>query len=391
MRIDRVYLGSWTQRTNMHLEELFRFLRDGQDTAGSSPDALLAARADLALADVKFREASMNVITAHRGAVRLTVTEDGVVLAQSSVADFDEACGQLRTLHDQQLLPAMRLLYGRGAPTPKEAAGIPQDGTLVAVVSSATDDEILALFAASQDEPQSVSEAPGVRVFVGRRIEVVDFGASPQAASDLDALVGDLVFFREFERQLHAYLRMHRQIWGEVAAIREQRSMRYADFPRVRDEIMSFEKTLDIVTARLAQMDDILGARRNANEKGVSQLLDRLGMFDFNSLNASRKYVSHLWQMTLEYADGTLRLLETLYQENTQRELNALKFITLTTAITSFFGMNIAFPWDAEWRALEVSSFIVAFVVIAASFTVYWALRIMIHNRRFVLREDQAE
>jgi hypothetical protein len=42
--------------------------------------------------------------------------------------------------------------------------------------------------------------------------------------------------------------------------------------------------------------------------------------------------------MTIEYVQGTFDLFKYLYEENTQREWGALKYITLVGVLTSFFG-----------------------------------------------------
>src|SRR5687768_4547293 len=312
MRIERLYLGTWTQRTNLHLQEVYRFLVQGSGVVGLEPSKTAELRSALGVESVIFRESLINTVSVTCGGRPVTFTEDGLVIISSKANDIKTGYDALSAFRTGSLEPALNHLFSRGAPLPKQRVDIDPEEVLLVVVRGATDEEVSATFASFGDVPHSHSSAEGIRVMTGEKFELIDLGEAAVSEADMDGFVRDLVFFREFDRQLHAYLREHRRIWDKVSAIRDARSMKYADFPAVRTEIMSFEKTLGIVRARLAQMDDILGARRAGEEKTVARILAGLGMFDFNSLHASRRYVSHLWDMTDDYADGTLGMLEAL-------------------------------------------------------------------------------
>lgn len=391
MRVEHVYLGTWTQRTNLHLSEVYQFLKYGKGSEGLPAAKTAAARKALGAGEVVFQDLAINVVRTRCGDFDLSFTEDGVVLVASSGGDLKAASAALERFQETALRPAMRHLFSRGAPMPREVVDVDRSGDLVVVVRGASEDDVRAAFAAFDDRYHTHSSSQGIRVLTGHKLELIDLGDTPLDADDTETFVRDLVFFHEFERQLYAYVLLHRRIWDRITAIREARTLKYADFPGVRADILGFEKMLVIIKARLAQMEDMLGARRDGVDKTVGRVLAGLGMLDFASLHASRSYVSHLWDMTDEYAGGTLKLLETLYQENTQRELNALKFITLITALTSFFGMNIAFPWEAEWTRGATSSVGVLALIVVVAFSVYHLLRALILNRHFVLKEGRRE
>ena len=85
-------------------------------------------------------------------------------------------------------------------------------------------------------------------------------------------------------------------------------------------------------------MDDILTSRLQLMDPTLHKELPHLGPYEFENLQGNQRYVYHLWEMTTEYVNDTLRLLASLFEENTQRELNALKLTTLTAALTGFLG-----------------------------------------------------
>ena len=62
---------------------------------------------------------------------------------------------------------------------------------------------------------------------------------------------------------------------------------------------------------------------------------------------------------------------------------------TFVAALTGFFGMNIAFPWDAEWGALQADSYAVAFVIFTGAALFYLLLKIGLLNRRFIIGENE--
>ena len=200
-----------------------------------------------------------------------------------------------------------------------------------------------------------------------------------------------IIFFREFEDQLAGYLQAHRQMWEQITAIREAEQMLYKDFPRIREEILKNMKVLSFVKARLAQMKDIIQERKNTIDPHIQQELKKLGMLKFDHLEANQKYITHLWQMTIEYAKGSLSLLESLYQENTQKELNAIKFITFGALITGFFGMNIAFPWEDRWIDVKWSSFIVLLIILSLFISFFYILKIAIYNRNFLVQQKKKD
>ena len=138
--------------------------------------------------------------------------------------------------------------------------------------------------------------------------------------------------------------------------------------------------------ARLQQMEDIIETKKAIHQSKESSELVDLKIDRIDNFIGDVKYVKDLWEMTIGYAKDTLHLLESLSQENIQKELSALKFITLIGAITSFFGMNIAFPWEERWPSIFHSSFVVMGIIILISFAFYYFLRIFIYNRRFKLR-----
>ena len=141
--------------------------------------------------------------------------------------------------------------------------------------------------------------------------------------------------------------------------------------------------------ARINQMEDIILTVRDIKNNVKTKDADEIKTANrINNLIGDMKYIKYLWEMTTDYAKDTLNLVESLSQESIQRELSALKFVTLIGAITSFFGMNIAFPWEERWPEIFQSSFVVIFIIILSSLTFYYFLKTFVYNRKFKLKSN---
>lgn len=388
MRIEEVYLGTWFQRTALHLQELHEFLRTGRGIQKGEEKKLLALWRQMAPEHVTLEEdTALHFVHAVCSGIELTMTEDGVLLLRARGKDLASMRKQLEAFYASLLGPAITQLFRRGAPLPKELTEVRETYPLLVVLHDSTFSERRHLLARTRDQMLAEIRAPGLDVLVGNVIQLYDVGERGPQGPALTELLRNMVFFREFERQLSRYLNLHRILWEDIARVRNSKRIRFRDFPAVREQLLHHFETLSFVKARLQQMTDIMEARKASASTSGRRLLEQLGWDRFTQMQAAQTYVSHLWEMTIEYAQGTLTMLTTLYEENTQRELALLKYITLAAAVTGFFGMNIAFPWEERWADTLMYSLGVIAILIAAIIVFSLGLKLIIYNRRFTLRE----
>ena len=141
-------------------------------------------------------------------------------------------------------------------------------------------------------------------------------------------------------------------------------------------------KTISFVRARLEQMASILISDESIISTTDKEQLIRLGFGNFTTPKSSTDYLKNLWHMTEEYAQETLKFFETLVAENTQKELRLLQQFVVAGALIGFFGMNIPYPWQAEWATKSDSSFIVVILIFVLLFLTYFVLSQFIHRRQ---------
>ncbi len=388
--IERIYLGTWFQRTSLHLREIYNFLKNGQAIEGLETERVRNYWKNLSVGDVIFHEeTAIDFIETKIDGITVTITEDGVILMTLPAGEISQTIATLEEFYIKKLSPAISYLFSRGAPLPKELANIKNIHPHFLVGRNLPPEEIQAIFGRYNEVSISSVSNSDMEIVFGKTITTLNFLKEKEvlSASQTEELLRNIVFFREFEQQLNSYLNLHRSIWDAIAQIRDAKDFRYRDFSKIRQRILEFLKTLAFVEARLSQMNDILLLRTHLIDRQIRKNLIDLGLDKFEQLDASKNYIIHLWQMTIEYAKGSLTLLESLYQENIQRELSMLKFITLIGAIASFFGMNIAFPWEERWSSIFMSSIIVVITIIVLCFGFYYLLRHFIYNRRFIIKK----
>lgn len=387
MKIKQIYLGTWFQRTSLHLKELFQFLKYKKVALELDKERMEHLWESLQVEQVEFvGNNEFDEVVAVCKEVTLSVTEDGIILLTTDEKDIKKAKKILESFYTEFLAPALSFLFSRGAPLPKVLDQASSSYPLLCVTEGAKESDVLRLYEKNDDTLITRLHGGHLEVFLGDVISIFQI-EKPRKFSvpHTRELLHYVIFFREFEKQLKKYLFLHRTMWEEITAIRDAEQMLYKDFPRIREQILQHMKTLSFVKARLAQMKDIMQEREHTIDTHIKEELKSLGLLKFDHLIANQKYITHLWQMTIEYVKSSLSLLESLYQENTQKELNAIKFITFGALVTGFFGMNIAFPWEDRWLDAKWSSFIVILIILSLFVSFFYILKIAIYNRNFLV------
>lgn len=387
----RIYLGVWFQRTSLHLKEFRDFLSAKEGNNSLDQEKLKELRKSLNLEKVSFiHKDDINLLSAKNDGIDISVSEDGVILIHSGFENsLEQEAKKLENFYSNKLSPALSYLYSRGAPLPKDLSTIKEVYPLYLMGSNLGEKEIKNIFNFINDEAFLIEEKDGIKVYTGNEIMVVDINENHSILDNEDAqsLIRNMVLFREFEKQLSQYLNLHRDIWEDISKIRESESLTLENFPKVRAEILIHLKTLSFVRARLCQMKDILSSREKTLNDKDAKILDDLDLENrFKILSSEQAYILNLWDMTTDYAKGTLDLLDSLLTENTQKEIALLQVITFIGVATGFFGMNIAFPWNPEWSYLFRTSYIVLGIIFLFAIGTRFFLNFNVNKKRIKLK-----
>lgn len=365
MHIDSIYLGTWLPRTGLHLQEAHAFLRRVEH---NDPE-LKTLHDAISPHDIALNESiPLHELTFESEGREITITEDGVILLENKQTEpLDVARAHLEDIFTHKIAPLFKRLFGRGAPLPKALKHGKDIYPFYACVRDANEADIDALFASCGERRQSKVQMGNLNLWSGMNMAILEQRGELSPEMPLREVVLLLIFFREFASQLDLYLNQHRDIWDEMSRVREAKQIRYRDFKNIRSVILQHRKTLAFVEARLEQMEDILDEIDQTLPLALRTMMGQNGMDRIPHLRAQKRYIKNLWKMTQEYVDSTENLLESLFQENTQREFRALRLITIIGVIAGFFGMNIGFPWEERWPDTLIWSYgVVALMAVVA-------------------------
>lgn len=385
-KIKDIYLGTWFQRTSLHLFELYNFLNNKNTIKDLDSEKLKSLRKALNVKSVRLHEESrFYYLEANCSDVEISITEDGIIL-MSPVDDKNRQA--LENFYTHKFGPAISYLFSKGAPLPKELSKVESLYPVMFLTSSINEQEAQTLLRESGDELISIAKSQSLDIYYGHQVNVFNLNKKILHES-MTEFLRNLVFFRDVEDQLNNYLQSHRDMWEEVSNVRESRVIKYREFPNVRQKLLDYLEVLSFVKARLAQIEDTLEARQSLMTASVEAALRSVGLDRFQQLKTAQRYIMDIWQMTIEYVDGTSLLLESLQRENAERELTALKFVTFGAVLTGFFGMNIAFPWEERWPQVFQSSLFVVLLILVISYIFYLFLKVSIYDRKFIIRNKQ--
>src|SRR4030043_287328 len=333
MEIKNIYLGAWFQRTSLHLKEFYYFLETGESKLPLEKEKLSYLYRELGVKKFSWQEKEFfDRVWAQFDGLEMSFDEDGLILFKKECQDLKTDCELLKEFYEEKLSPVINYIYSLGAPLPKELAKLELILPYIIEVYQADRKEVEQLFDQFGDSIQSVAESPEASLYFGQKFFLFSL---KKEGFQIEPIVEILIFFREFSAQLNGYLQAHRTIWEKISQIRSRKALRFKDFSGIRNSLMEIKQTLSFVEARLSQMEKFIAVRRTWGQN-LENTLKLLSIYQFDTLANTQNYMTSLWKMTKDYADSTFNLLTILYQENIQREVDALKLVTIISLVIAF-------------------------------------------------------
>ncbi len=266
MVIQTIYIGGWFQRTTLHLTEVWNLLNDGKfdpyvtgTTTGVSATDLRQVVASLAIKEVSRESGPLEcVLITTRDGIVCRVYEDGLIVLEKPVSSLREDQAEIEEYYEKKLSKAFSLLFSKGAPVPRELTAIKSVYPFIVTVEDASKKDVDGIFASLDQGMHSSVVAKKTHLYRGHELVVID-GAPKRLVRDI---VESEIFFREFKSQLHRYLGIHRQLWENIAKIKEQPKFNGSDASRYRHELADYQKTINLIDARIDQMGAYVRTRQ---------------------------------------------------------------------------------------------------------------------------------
>src|SRR3989344_5406556 len=307
MEIQKIYIGGWFQRTTLHLTEVWDFFKHGKSNLVLPEDASARLRSRLEIVHISRESGPLEfILVKTRNGIDFRMYEDGLIILEKNFEALKQDFERIKDYYDNRLSAALSFIFSKGAPVPKELANIKTILPYILTCANGSREEIAELFSGYSEDIYSVLSTKGIEVHRSPGIILIHNLRDEVLAREI---IESQIFFREFKSQLHRYLAIHRTIWEKIAYIKERGKIRGTEIDALRNELGDYQKTVDLIGARINQMGTYLKTRQKLTDlKQVDEYLNPLFQFKFETLANTHEYIKHLWDMTKNYLKSALEL-----------------------------------------------------------------------------------
>lgn len=331
MKIEKIYIGGWFQRTTLQLSEIYDFVREGTSQLKLDKNKLKKLKDDLELVNIEYDVDGLEflMLTTISG-IHIKIFEDGlIVLNDSNVNEFSlfQDIDGLANYYEKKLSPALTYLFSLGAPVPKELANIETVYPYFIVLNNAKEEEIQALL--SRTDKEKYFDFKNKHYDVVRGDKYYFINNKTNSSHQVERYIEEQIFIREFKAQLHRYLNLHRIIWEKIDDVKENAHVRGKDIIAFSSKIDGYRKTVNLIDSRINQMNTYIKTREKIakSDNDLIESLDLIG-YRYETLTNTVSYMQQLWVMTKNYLNQAAKLFDDLESSITEKSLDSLTIVT---------------------------------------------------------------
>jgi hypothetical protein len=331
-----VYFGGWYQRTTLHLTEVANFFSTGKSELPLVKEKLRELREGLELIEMSREAGSLEFVRARtKEGIEIQYYEDGLYILKLSSSNVIEAKEKLESYYHDRLAPAVAYIFSLGAPTPKELANIKTVHPIAVSVISKNPEE----YVIEEKYGEVYSSITSAELTVKKTANFIFLVTKPEYQGTAEGLVEMQIFFREFKDQLQRYLDIHRKLWEEISDIKERRLIRGREVERVRLQLDSYQKTINLISSRLNQMGAYVHTRADiAKEMKITQHLSSIFRYKFEVLINTQVYIKEIWAMTNNYLSAAIAVITEIKGQATNKSIQSLQLITTYGVVGGVIG-----------------------------------------------------
>lgn len=337
MVIHRIYIGGWFQRTTLHLTEMWDFLDRARSRLDFPAEELAMYRTALSISSAKRESGALEyVAVGSSNGIGFRIYEDGLIVLEKKFESLVSDFSTIKEYYDGPLSRAISYIFSKGAPVPKELANIETILPFIVTVSDASEEDVRGIFSDAHEHIYSSFSTDNVGVYRASGLIVINNIQDEELSR---SLIESQIFFREFKAQLYRYLAIHRSIWGKIQAIKERGTVRGTQVDVLKNDLIDYQKTINLIGARIEQMPSYVKTRQKLTDlENIDPTLQPLFQFKFETLLDTHEYIKHLWGMTKNYLSSALDLFSDLQGKSTKNTISSLQLITTIGVVAAIFG-----------------------------------------------------
>jgi len=331
MDAKRIYIGSWFQRTTLHLSEIYDFLIEANSPLNLDSNKLIDLRDNLELISVEDIVGDFEYIKATvKKDIVIKIYEDGLItLGRDPEGDIADDIDALKSYYEKLLSPALKYIFSLGAPIPKELANIKTVYPFFVVLENSSKEDIHKLLNEFDQRKHFEIKENTFEVYRGDKLYIVNSIGEP--LDNIERFIEEQIFIREFKGQMHRYLNLHRVIWENIAEVKEAGEIKGRDIKEFKSKVEGYQKTINMIDTRINQMGVYISTRGSIakNNPDMEKFADVL-QFKYETLKDTLSYIKDIWEMTKMYVNSAVEVFSDLQAKATN---NSIKNLTVVTSM----------------------------------------------------------
>lgn len=389
MKIDKIYVGGWFQRTMLQLSEIYDFLRDGTSQLKLDPKKLQALRKNLHMGKIDYFVRGLEYLEFTTSLnITVKIFEDGLITLENGTTSEDTLFADIEAVTDyyeQNLSKALNYLFSLGAPVPKELADIENIYPYFIVLNKATKEEISDLMV--RTEKQKYFEFNNKKFDVVRGNKYYFINNKTEDLDSIERYIEEQIFIREFKGQLHRYLNLHRIIWEKIAAVKENAYVKGKNIIKFSGKIDDYYKTITLIEGRINQMSTYISTREKIAKSDL-ELAEFLALqgYRYETLKDTLVYIQHLWSMTKNYVNSAKSLFQDLESQVTEKSISNLTIVT-----SMGVGASLIELFTESAPSFTFFGIVYFFILAFIGYTVNKIMKTISENRKYHIQDIEYE
>lgn len=361
VKIKRIELGYWYPLTTLHLAEMQDFFAGHTTPLHLDATTLIALRSKLGIVSSELKLGELEYLDMEaRSNIRVRVYEDGLVTLCDDHTSLRHDIKELTDYFEKAYMPAIRYLFSVGAPAPKDLAGIEHETPCFIVATDCSKHQAIAILDELGATLEFELDTKDMVLYRGGEFFVI---AVKPHFTGAEELIETWIFFKEFKSQLHHYMNLHRAIWTQIEAIKEERYIRGWQIKAQRTKLESYKKTIELIEARIGQMDLYMASRSKvASDRGWDTYLADILQFRYTNLEHTHDYVKSLWSMTQKYVDSAIQIMTEISAQSTKTSVQALTVISSIGVVSGIINF-LALPKLPHFSRIGGEYFSILFII----------------------------
>jgi hypothetical protein len=331
MDAKRIYIGSWFQRTTLHLSEIYDFLVTAESPLALDKEKLKKLRDNLHITSVEdVRQNLESLLVTTKSGITVKIYEDGLItLSRDPEGSIKDDIELLTSFYENELSDGLKYIFSLGAPIPKELANIKTVYPYFVVLENASDGDIDGLLSEFDQEKHFEIKKETFQIVRGDKLYIINSLSEP--LETIEKLIEEQIFIREFKGQMHRYLNLHRIIWENIAQVKERGSIKGTEIKAFKSKIESYEKSINMIGTRINQMGVYISTRGSVMKSNPEmEKFAEVLQFKHETLKNTLSYVKEIWGMTKTYVSSAVSVFSDLQSKATN---NSIKNLTVVTSM----------------------------------------------------------